>query len=92
MDLRDDKMHLNKPRFELRSTTALRESDCCGLQPSQRGHLRFDHLARLAHLLQRNPVAIGASAHSEMRCAQTTANRDRENTLVRIQLARQLPR
>jgi hypothetical protein len=92
MELRDKKMHLSKPRFELRSTTALQESDCCGPQLSQRGHFHFDHLAKLGHLLQPNPAAIGASAHSEMRSAQTAANRARENTLVRIQLARQLPR
>ena len=90
MELRDEKMHLSKPRLELRRTTALRESDCCGLQPSQRGHFRFDHLAKLGQLLQRNPAAIGASAHSEMRRAQTDARRVRENTLARIQLARQL--
>jgi hypothetical protein len=92
MQLRDEKMHLNKPRFELRSTTALRESDSCRLEPSQGGHLHFEHLTRLLGLLQRSPVAIGASAHSEMRRAQTDAQQVRENTLARIQLARQLPR
>jgi hypothetical protein len=90
MHLRDEKMHLNKPRFELRSTKALRESDSCGLEPSQGGHLHFEHLTRLVGLLQRSPVAIGASAHSEMRRAQTDAQQARENNLARIQLARQL--
>jgi hypothetical protein len=90
MDLRDEKMHLNKATFELRSATEVRESDHCGVRPSLGGRIRLGHLTRLVRLMQHNQAGIDACAHSEMRRAQTDARRARENTLASIQLARQL--
>jgi len=89
MRLRDEKMHLHKPRLELRRVGTLQEIDCCDLQHSEPRGLRLDHLAGLAHLLERNPGAIGASVHSEMRRVQADAQRARESALAKIQLARQ---
>ena len=89
MHLRDEKMHLHKPRLELRRVGMLQETDCYCLQPSEPMGLRLDRLAELAHLLERNPGAIGASVHSEMRRVQADAQRARESALAKIQLARQ---
>jgi hypothetical protein len=89
MGLCDENVDLNKPRLELTATTGLRESDCCGVQLSQRGHFHFGHLTRLASLFQRSQAVLGASAHSEMRRARIDAECARENNLASIQLARQ---
>jgi len=89
MHLRDEKMHLHKPRFQLRRVGTLQEIDCYGLQSPEAKGLRLGHLAGLTHLLERNSGAIGASVHSEMRRVQADAQRARESALAKIQLARQ---
>lgn len=85
-------MRLNKPRFQLRSLGGLPGDACYDVQPSQGAHLRLGYLTRLTHMMKPKPMALEASAHSEMRRAQTEAERARESALARAQLTRQLAR
>jgi len=85
-------MGLSKPRVELRNLGALPEGGYCDLQTPKAGQPSFGYLTKLTHMMERNPAAHDASVHSEMRRAQTDAQRARERALAATQLARQFAR
>jgi hypothetical protein len=88
----DSKMDLGKQIFKLWNPRGPPQSKSCDLQTSQAKYSSVGNLTGLTQLTEKNLAALDATAHSEMRRAQTQAQHVRESSLARSQLARQLPR